>query len=138
MAPSQNKSQKFTYEIYLFKIKATYSALCSDCDADETTSHMFWHCRETQKVLKQVKHLLNQNGIQYDLNETSFLFNVNTGIFHESDLIFNITLKEYTCIFTYKIHNKPLYISSAINRFIYYYKSLENLNRKNNKCNMFN
>jgi len=121
---------------YLFKIKATNSPLCNDCEADETISHMFWHCRETQKFLKQVKHLLNQNGIQYDLNETSFLFNVNTGIFHESDLIFNLKLKEY--IFTSKFHKKPLYISAAINRFIYYYKSLEYLNRKNNKCNMFN
>jgi len=96
---------------------------------------MFWHCRETNTSLKQVKHLLNQNGIQYDLNET-FLFNVNAGIFHESDLIFNLKLKEY--IFTSKFYKKHLNISAAINRFIYYYKSLKYLNRKNNKCNLFN
>ena len=99
-------------------MKYVQSPNCNFCQEDETISHMFWKCQESQAVIRQFIGCFNNKNINLTFIEELFVFNIGNS-YSAADLQIFITMKHY--IYTAKRLNKH----SSIVQIMFYFWSFE-------------
>ena len=63
-----------TTNTFLKKINISDDPLCSFChDENETLEHLFWHCSNTQNLLRHLKQLLYNMNISFNVEMSTFI-----------------------------------------------------------------
>ena len=120
---------------YLYNIKIESSPNCLFCREIETIQHMLWSCAETSSFLIQVNRLLGLEHHTIDLNETSYLFNINRK-FSQADIIVLLETKYF--IFVNKVCKRPLSIIHYKKRLCSVYKTLRFMASRDGNIDTFN
>ena len=120
---------------YLYQIKTIDSPICTNCNQEETLTHLLWTCPTTQEFLQTVQSWLKRNNITVIFIEELFIFNIGKQL-TKADLHVILEIKYY--IFSAKRLNSPLSIRALHNRLKNNFRVLQYAAVRNNKLTAFN
>ena len=123
---------------FLFKIGRTESQLCTFCQAEiESIYHLFWDCIFVQQLICDLKTVLDQNDINFNFRDISFLFGSldakATSVPHN---LIIMTVKRY--IYRCRCLDVPLAIQSLLFDLRQLYTTTRYIAVKSNSLDRFN
>ena len=104
---------------HLYTIKYVQSPICNFCQEEETLSHMFWECQESQSVIRQFIGCLNNKNINLTFVEELFIFKIGNA-YSAADLHIFIIRKHYS--YTAKRLNQSLSLITLLKQIKYFHK----------------
>ena len=114
--------------------KPQVSILCSFCsDSEETVSHLFWFCSETNNFLTQVFGLVSSSGLEFSPRMRDFIFGILDESYSTPSNYLILHIKRFIWCSKFNTQSLSLvgfrnYFSNVLNELKIMYKLREKIN----------